>query len=66
VMSKMVERGGVEECGGLSVHDHIDVAWFCVCASWVVRRWEMNVRFAVVVGESASALGDRRVCMEGV
>jgi hypothetical protein len=27
---------------------------------------EMNVTFAVVVGASASALGDRRVCVEVV
>ncbi len=37
----------------------------CFCASWAVRRRGMNVPF-VVVGESASALGDRRVCVEGV
>jgi hypothetical protein len=27
---------------------------------------EMNVRFVLVVGASASALGDRRVCVEVV
>ena len=49
------------------VHDgFLDVAWFCVCASWAVQWRGMNVRFAVVVGESASALGDRRVCVEVV
>ena len=35
---------------------HIDVAWFCVCASWAVQWRGMNVRFAVVVGESATIL----------
>ncbi len=46
----------VEGCGRLSVHDGLlDVAWF---------RWRgMNVSWVVVVGESASALGDRRVCV---
>ena len=40
-------------CGAL------DVAWFCVCASCAVQRWgRMNVLFVVVVGESASALGE--------
>ena len=37
---------------------HIDVAWFCVCGSWAVQWRGMNVRFAVVVGESASFLGE--------
>jgi hypothetical protein len=37
-----------------------------VCASWVVRWRGMNVSWVVVVGESASALGDRRVCVEVV
>ncbi len=37
-----------------------------VCASWVVRRWGVNVSWVVEVGESASALGDRRVCVEVV
>ena len=38
---------------------HIDVAWFCVCASWAVQRWgRIYVLFVVVVGESASSLGE--------
>ncbi len=37
-----------------------------VCASWAVRWRGMNVSFVVVVGKSASALGDRRVCVEVV
>jgi hypothetical protein len=38
-----------------------------VCASWVVVRcWGMKVSCVVVVGESASALGDRGVCVEVV
>jgi hypothetical protein len=36
-----------------------------VCGSWVVRWQGMNVIW-VVVGESGSALGDRRVCVEAV
>ena len=37
----------------------LDVAWFCVCASWAVQRWgRINVLFVVVVGESASSLGE--------
>jgi hypothetical protein len=36
-----------------------------VCASWVVRWWDMKVSW-VVVGESVSALGDRRNCVEVV
>jgi hypothetical protein len=32
----------------------------------VVRRWGVNVSWVVEVGESASALGDRRVCVEVV
>jgi hypothetical protein len=43
-----------------------DVAWLCVCTSWAVQRRGMNVRIVVVVSESSSALGDRRVCVEGV
>ncbi len=35
------------------------------CTSWVVRWWGMNANW-VVVGESESALGDRRVCVEVV
>ncbi len=54
------------ECWRLSVHDGLlDVACF-LCASWVVRwRGGINV-ILVVVGESANALGDRRVCVEVV
>jgi hypothetical protein len=37
-----------------------------VCASWVVRWRGINVSFVLVVGASASALGDRRVCVEVV
>ncbi len=38
-----------------------------VGASWVARWRGMNVRFVVVVvGESASALGDGRICVEVV
>ncbi len=58
----------VEGCGRLSVHNCLlDVVCFCVCASCVVRWRGMNVSW-VVVGESASAsaLGDRRVCVEVV
>ncbi len=33
------------------------------CASCVVRWRGMNVSWAVVVGESASALGDIKVCV---
>ena len=37
----------------------LDVAWFCVCASWAVQRWgRINVLFVVVVGESVSSLGE--------
>jgi hypothetical protein len=36
-----------------------------VCTSWVVSWWGTNVS-GFVVGESTSALGDRRVCVEVV
>ena len=37
----------------------LNVAWFCVCASRAVQRWgRINVLFVVVVGESASSLGE--------
>jgi hypothetical protein len=41
--------------------------WFrsFVFASWLVRWRGMSVSW-VVVGESASALGDRRVCVQVV
>ena len=64
---RTVESWMLKDAGdGVYTTVHIDVAWFCVCASWAVQWRGMNVRFAVVVGESASALGDRRVCVEGV
>ena len=57
----------VEGCGRVSVHDGLlDVAWFCVCKLGGSLAGEMNVSFAVVVGASANALGDRRVCVEVV
>jgi hypothetical protein len=37
-----------------------------VCSSRVVRWRGIKVSFVVVVGESASALRDRRVCVEVV
>jgi hypothetical protein len=53
----------VEGCGRLSVHDGLlDVPGF-LCASWVICWRGMKVSWVVAVGESASALGDRRVCM---
>jgi hypothetical protein len=36
------------------------------CASWVVRWRRMKVSWVVVVGESASALGGRSVCVKVV
>ena len=33
-----------------------------VCTRWLVRLRRIN--FAVAVGESASVLGDRRVCVK--
>ena len=64
---RTVESWMLKDAGdGVYTMVHIDVAWFCVCASWAVQWRGMNVHFAVVVGESASALGDRRVCVEGV
>ncbi len=51
----------VEGCGRWSVHGGLlDVAWFCVCKLGGSLVGRMNVGW-VVVGESASALGDRRV-----
>ncbi len=55
----------VEGRGRLSVNDGLLDGGF-VCASWVVRWREMNVSWVMVVAESASALGDSRVCMEFV
>jgi hypothetical protein len=58
-----VGEGDLEGCGRLSIHDGLlDVAWF---TSWVVRWLGMNAS-GVVVGESTSALGERRVCVEVV
>jgi hypothetical protein len=34
-----------------------------VCTRWLVRRRGMNIT-GVVVGESTSVLGDRRICVE--
>jgi hypothetical protein len=57
----------VEGCGRLSVHDgSLDVVWFCVCKLGCSLAGEVNVSYVVVVGASASALGDRRVCVEVV
>jgi hypothetical protein len=53
----------VEGYERLSVHN--GSLWF-VCASWVVRWRGMNVSWVMVVGESAIALEDRRVCVEVV
>ena len=54
----------VEGCGRWSLHDGLlDVAWFCVCKLGGSLVGGMNVGW-VVVGESASALGDRRVLCE--
>ncbi len=56
----------VEGCERWSVHDGLlDVAWFCVCKLGGSLVGRMNVGW-VVVGEDASALGDRRVCVEVV
>ncbi len=38
----------------------------CVQVGWFDGGGWMNVSFVVVVGASASALGDRRVCVEVV
>jgi hypothetical protein len=57
----------VEGCWRVSIHDGLlDVGWFCV-RKLDNSCWRgMNVSFVVVVGESASALEDRRVCVEAV
>jgi hypothetical protein len=44
---------------------HIDVAWFCVCASWAVQTRGMNVRFKVVVGECTFCGVEGYVCLRG-
>ncbi len=46
------------------MHDGLlDVEWFCVCMLGRSLAGEMNVSW-VVVGASASALGDRWVCVD--
>ncbi len=53
----------VEERGRFSVNDaSLDVAWFCACKLGGSLAGEMNVSFVA----SASALGDRRICVEVV
>jgi hypothetical protein len=57
----------VAGCGRLSAHDgSIDLAWFLVCKLGCSLAGEVNVSYVVVVGASAGALGDRRVCVEVV
>jgi hypothetical protein len=57
----------VEGCGRLTIHAGLlGVAWFCVCKLGGSLVGEMNVSWVVVVDASASALGDRRVCVEVV
>ena len=52
----------VEGCRRLSVHAGVlHIACGFVRTSWVVLWRGMDVRW-VVIGESESALGDRRVC----
>jgi hypothetical protein len=49
------------------VHDGLlDVAWFRVCKLGGSLAGEMNVSWVLMVGASASALGDRSVCVEVV
>ncbi len=52
--------------GALSVHDGLlDLAWFCVCKlGGSLAEDECN--FVLVVNESGSALGEKRVCAEVV
>ncbi len=53
--------------GRLSVHDaSLDVEWFCACKLCGSLAGEMNVSFVEVIGASASALGDRWICVEVV
>ena len=57
----------VEGCRRLSAHDGLlEVAWFCEGKLGGSLAGEVNVSFVVVVGASASALGDIRVCVEVV
>ncbi len=52
----------VEGCRRLSVHAGVlHIACGFVRTSWVVLWRGMDVRW-IVIGESESALGDRRVC----
>jgi hypothetical protein len=44
---------------------YVQVAWFCMCKLGGSLAGGVRVSW-VVVGESASALGDRRVCLEVV
>jgi hypothetical protein len=61
----LCKHGGevdVEGCGRLILHDGLlGMAWFCV--SKLSGSLAMECNFC---GSSASALGDRRVCMEVV
>ena len=57
----------VEGWRRLSAHDSLsDVAWFCVCKLGGSLAGGMNVSWVLMVGGSASALGDRSVCVEVV
>ena len=57
----------VEGCGRLSVHDGLlDVAMFCVYKLGGSLAGDEYISWVVVVGESASALVDRSVCVEVV
>ncbi len=46
--------------------DEVDVPWYCVCNLGGTLAGGVNVSWVVVAGESASALVDRRVCVEVV
>jgi hypothetical protein len=60
---EMVGGADVEACGRLRAHDGLlDVARF----TRLLVRWRGMSVSGVVVGESTSALGDRRVCVEVV
>jgi hypothetical protein len=51
----------------LRVHDCLlNVAWFCMRKLMGSLAGEMNVSFVMVVGACASALEDKRVCVEVV
>ena len=57
----------VEGCGRLSAHDGLlGVAWVCECKLGGSLAGEVNVSLVVVVGASASALRDIRVCVDVV